>query len=74
MTGHTGNIDGSGNSEAGGNGGDSVWGGGGGGASAWGNNSPGRSGGGGGGNHANRGDNKNRGIGGFGIVVVEEYA
>ena len=44
--GQSGNIDGHGNSEAGGNGGDSYWGGGGRGASAWGNRAPGKYGGG----------------------------
>ena len=75
--GHSGNIDGYGNSEAGGNGGDSIWGGGGGGASHWGNRRPGRYGGGGGGSHGDqdrRGNSANLGKGGSGIIVVEEYA
>ena len=72
--GHSGNIDGAGNSERAGNGGDTVyWKGGGSGASHWGDRRPGKYGGGGGGEHADRGDNAARGKGGNGMVYVEEY-
>ncbi len=69
--GDTGNIDGSGNSEAGGAGGASYWGGSGRGGSYWGTKRDGVQGSGGGGTHvisSNCG-----GAGGAGLVVVREY-
>lgn len=71
--GHSGNIDGCGSSEVGGNGGDSFWHGGGAGATGWANRTPGKYGGGGGGNMGNRPDSESTGRGGDGVVVVEEY-
>ena len=70
--GHTGNIDGSGNSEAGGNGGSSYWGGGPTGASHWGaRETPQNWGNGGAGSHAS---SNNEGTDGKqGVIVVEEY-
>eukprot|EP00039_Didymoeca_costata_P024543 m.10615 g.10615 ORF g.10615 m.10615 type:complete len:1079 (-) comp4294_c0_seq1:91-3327(-) len=71
--GHTGNIDGRTNGDAGGNGGDSYWGGGGAGATHWADRRPGFSGGGGGGNYWSRNNMEQLGKGGDGVVVVEEY-
>lgn len=69
--GSSGNIDGSGNSEAGGSGGVSYWGGSGSGGTHWGARRGGAHGSGGGGTHVST--NNCGAAGGGGIVVVREY-
>jgi hypothetical protein len=70
--GHTGNIDGSGNSESGGNGGDSFWSGAGTGGTHWGQREAPRGWGcGGSGSHASTNNTGTAGV--TGVVVIEEY-